>query len=1258
MFDDSRAFISRAFLRSHFELEFRVYQSDGVDEVLRDRLLEWDRRLELSETQAEGAFIQTFFVDTWGFGESGRVDEADHTIIPKLTIPGEGAGGGTGAADLALGWFRGHADATPQVLCEFKDIRSNLDAKQNRKGSNRSPVEQCLNYVRGARRNLFGNEPVQPWWGLVTDMNEFRLYWWDRAPAEYLRFTIRRTEDLFAGEYDLRSEREDAAFDRFLFWKLLQRDFLISQAGRPPLLRLVEKQWVREDALEDEFYEHYRATRERLFNVLRVNNQDFPGTPAQLLRISQKLMDRFIFAFYCEDMGERMLFPPQFVRDYLKARSIEPFYETDGTEIWEFFKKLFKIMNTGGVLGKQKVPFINGGLFADDPEIDRLHIPNHIFADAGQGANPASLEKDRHTLLYLSGKYNYAARGRAEESISLYTLGRIFEQSITELEYRIGEIEDRETIARISKRKRDGVYYTPEWVVNYLVENTMGPWFAAARAECAYPDPEDDARPKKDAVERYIDRLKSIRIVDPACGSGAFLISAFRRLLEERKAAAREFDAASPGAIKAAPEENSIIAEILANNIYGVDINPAAVEIARLALWLHTARADSPLSSLDHTVRCGNSLVGHDFWAGREASQERREQVNTFDWRAAFPVIWPEAKAGGFDIVLGNPPYVKLQNMKKVDPEIIDYLEANRGDDTYASAQTGNFDLYLPFIEKGLRLLAPGGRMAYIAPSLWAVNDYGAGLRALIKRRRQLERWIDFKSFQVFDEAITYTALQFFTREAQDGVRIALAPDGKAADVDWADDETIVPYAAFSEQTEWLMATGPDRALIDRLARDCLRLDDPKLTSGITVGIQTSADSIYHLWRVGDGCYMCSPKGAPEYQVEIEDAIMKPLVSGPEAKRYETPETDTYLLFPYGRNDQGRMQLISASVMAKQYPNAWKYLLSWEKELRAREGDKFDDDEWHRFGRNQNIDKQDIPKLLAPRLVEHMKCSSDYDGSVCLDNVDVGGILAAPNTDLAYLMGVLNGNVADFVFRAIAKPFRGDYRSANKQFIAPLPIPDAAPEDRADIAARARDLQERWTRRRELVRAAKERLSTLARARHQARWLWPDLPTLPDAIGQAPKALKLKSDRRAWADEWLDELEAARIAALQAALDAGGRLDAAYRDGELQFVAGGSVVLSKIYLDEGPGRLAEAYWRFLALTGNRRDAKRLAAELRRPPADAESAATRQFIDRVGALVDETAAIEAAERGMNERLYDLYGLSGEERLLVENDRLSG
>ena len=205
-----------------------------------------------------------------------------------------------------------------------------------------------------------------------------------------------------------------------------------------------------------------------------------------------------------------------------------------------------------------------------------------------------------------------------------------------------------------------------------------------------------------------------------------------------------------------------------------------------------------------------------------------------------------------------------------------------------------------------------------------------------------------------------------------------------------------------------------------------------------------------------------------------------------------------------------------------------------------------------------------------------MKCSFDAEGRFCLDNVDVGGILPATDVEPAYLMAVLNAPVCDFVFRIISKPFQNDYRSANKQFIAPLPVPNASAEARANVAARARRLQQRWTHRRDLLQQADDRLSVLARARHPARWLWPDLPNLPEMTERAPKGLRLATDRRKWAEERLDEMEAARVEALQAALDRGGRRQVRFERGELRLYVSGAVVLDKIYLDEAAGRLGRS----------------------------------------------------------------------------------
>jgi hypothetical protein len=388
------------------------------------------------------------------------------------------------------------------------------------------------------------------------------------------------------------------------------------------------------------------------------------------------------------------------------------------------------------------------------------------------------------------------------------------------------------------------------------------------------------------------------------------------------------------------------------------------------------------------------------------------------------------------------------------------------------------------------------------------------------------------------------------------------------------------------------------------------------------------------------------------YEVEIEDAIMKPLVTGPEAKRYEEPETSIYLLFPYEPDERGAMRLISADDMALRFPKAWAHLCQWRNELTNQGTDRERD--WWGYVYRKNLDKQHLSKLLVAQTVPGMRVCADYSGQHYLDNVRVNGILPAGGVDPSFLLGALNGPIADFVFRRIGKPKQGGWYEANKQFIAPLPIPNASPEARADVAVLARRLQERWTHRRHLLQEANDRLSVLARARHLVRWLWPELPTLPEMAEQAPRGLRLATDRRKWAEERLDEMEAARVEALQAALDRGGRREVRFERGELRLYVSGGVVLDKIYLDEAAGRLAESYWRWLLLSGPSREAERFAAELRRPPAPSDSPAIAQFVERVAALAEEVAAIEADERALNEILYDLYGLSPDERNLVENE----
>lgn len=1286
MRDLHEGFVTRSFLRSNWALDYVAFKGSPEEEELEARLKRWADRTDLKETSAESAFLQEFFVDTWGYVQSGQDgSEQSFSLYPKFPVPGAGQKGGPGEADAALGMFTSAKDnLVPQVVCEFKDIKSTLDAPQKRKGNNRSPVQQGLDYLSFARRGLFGNEPILPTWAIITDMNEFRLYWADRGKRQFMRFTI-KSADLFQGA-SLISENEDARFERFLFYRVFHADTLLvkSASGRPQLARLIAEQWVRERKLENDFYKEYRAYREHLYQAMLESNPEgtarFPGTRGRLVRLAQKILDRCIFIFYCEDMGRALGYPPQLLRNFLIKESNDEYFEPDGNTIWLRLISLFRAMNDGSAFGGQKLNQFNGGLFAADAELEALEIPNRVFCQQGQGQNEASLYSHPLTLLFLSASYNYASnwaegltsppveeggdaadvsrKADPEKALGLYTLGRIFEQSITELEILEAEADGRPSINKVDKRKRDGVYYTPEWVVDFIVSETLGGRLQDLKHECGWPAPGSDKLPDEATILTYEDRLKQIKIVDPACGSGAFLITALRYLLDEwtavqelRKQVSKKFKIRDG-------DTDRVVRDILRDNLYGVDINPASVEITKLALWLHTARGDKPLSSLDEHIRDGNSLIGPSFYDGLAPyTEEQQERINAFDWESAFPKVF--ANGGRFDVVVGNPPYVKLQNFRKVHADIADFLRSDgAGNPSYEATQTGNFDLYLPFVEKGIDLLNDHGRLGYIAPSLWTLTENGKGLRNFIGDGQHLYGWIDFQSYQVFEEATTYTALQFYTKAPNDQIKIAFIPDGILGNDPWSGNDTTIAYDRLPFGDRWLMTTGADRELIDHMYARSRRLDDPGLTRNIFVGIQTSADSIYHLKKLGPGRYLCTPKGEkvpPPYEVEVEDAIMKPLISGTEAKRYISPVTDTCLLFPYEKAD-GSVRLINSMDMAGNYPQAWAYLRSWEADLRSRESGKMDfDDGWWGYNYPKNLDKQEIEKLVVPRLVTTVNCSVDPSGDVYLDNVDVGGIAVSRERNPYALAGILNAPPAGFAFRRISKPFRGDYRSANKQFIAPLPVPNALEANEVALAARAERLQQLHTRRRDLLAEIDRRLSVAAERSKPNTWLFPGLKSKRDLEDVAPARLR-DDKKKDWAKKRHDEELAARHESVGAYLAPGALLDASFEDGELKFFVAGSPVVEQIFINENEGEFILAQWKLLASTFSiteKTDGKKLANALRKTRVTENPAVVAQVIERQQELAQLEQDIATAEAELNDIVFRLYELDADQVRMVMN-----
>lgn len=1279
-----------AFLAARWGDDYARFRDSPQERDLLDRLRTWAAKRTQKETAAEGSFVSIFFKDTWGYLASGEGPAVEgYSREAQYPVQGAGQGGGTGAADLALGWFdRANIPAIPQVLCEFKDVRSGLDKPQHRKGNDRSPVKQCGDYLKAAANGLYGNEPIQPTWAVVSDMNEFRLYWRKRIPFQCQRFVVRSAPG--TADVSLLADSDEASFQRFVFQRIFHRDMLLSTGGSSALERLLVDQGVKEQAIENHFYREYRGYREKVFSSLVDANPSFKGTRGKLVRLTQRFLDRCIFVLFCEDMGAALDFPHNILRDVLSGLSTDPDYDPDDDAAWTRVKKLFAAMRDGSPFREHSINRFNGGLFAQEPELESLHIPTGLFCAKGQGATTESVARHPKTLLFFSATYNFGVSGGTlERSINLYTLGRIFEQSIVELEFMEAKADERESITELSKRKRDGVYYTPEWITQYIVEETVGAELAETRQLLGL-DPlpifsEDElghyrrafgASGKKDRrfntarveqyirdLDRYSRRLDDIKVVDPACGSGAFLIQALDRLVKERRWLASERERVEGrGELF---DTDAVTKGVLSRNIYGVDINEESVEITRLALWLHTALPHRPLTSLDANIRCGNSLVSSEFYNAEQQSLlsvEERERINVFDWKAAFPDVFgrPSQKAG-FDCVIGNPPYVKFQHFRKVMPEVAEYLvnaQAESGARRYASTQSGNFDMYLPFIERGVELLNVNGRMGFISPNVWLVNEYGKALRTWIRDSRRLERWVDFRDFPVFEEAMTYTALQFYRGRASADVRCIFAPDGDLSGADFAFPEATISYAELPESGAWVFLPARERAFLRRLSEEMPCLLDS--ATSIFQGVITSADHIYHLEYLGPGRYKHTPKSKRPIEVELEDALMRPLMSG-DAKRYQVPGSTTYLLFPYD-DGAGHFRLYPSAEMERAFPKAWAYLRGHERELRAREGGAFDDEQWFRFGRNQNIDKQKLKKLGVAQTVPEMRVFYDQEGKFCLNNVRVNGILVPDDRQAFFLMAVLNSRVVDFVFRRIAKPKEprpsGAYFEANKQYIAPLPIPAVSDDEKAHIADAGRALRDLHGARYTTIAAIDLRLASpqLADAPRETKWLWADVADVAHWKRLAPAGLRGR-DLGDWGKRAFAEKVDAHLADIARAIAFGSPMAASEENGELKFFVGRRCILSGIFVSSFEAPVILAQWRqkarhtFVSETMDARKIVEMLLELKLTDNVA-------LIEQLSSLNTSLAALEEkirrAERELDDTLYASYKLSADERILVEAD----
>ncbi len=768
-----------------------------------------------------------------------------------------------------------------------------------------------------------------------------------------------------------------------------------SQVQKGTALQMKGESVSSEDQITKALYRDYSQFKRVLFADIVNLNPDYDKL--LLFKKTQKLLDRMLFIFFAEDCG---LLPPnsmiQIIDQWEKLKEMDeyrPFYER--------VKKYFGYMNTGFKGKKYEVFAYNGGLFKPDEVLDNIKISDDLLVE--------------HTRRL--SEYDF------ESDVDVNILGHIFENSLSEIEEVTQQIESG-TTPQASKRKQDGVFYTPQYITKYIVENTVGRLCAEKKAELNideaeyFSDQRRQMQTKKRLLEQlhqYRDWLLQITILDPACGSGAFLNAALKFLMDEHHMIDEMEAKVAGSAIVFQDVENSI----LEHNLYGVDINEESVEIAQLALWLRTAKPHRKLNSLNENIKCGNSLISDPAIAGEKA----------FNWQEQFPKVFEK---GGFDVVIGNPPYVQLQSMGTMSD-----VYAQCGYETYNKSA----DLYCLFTERGYSLLKPGGMQSFIMPNKWMLVSYGKELRKFMAKT-DLQQILNFGDVQFFEEAATIVCI-FVTRKSNERSKevLALSLNQKTYHGDFLNEVpnklATYPSETFGEK-EWIIHPKAHFNILQKMQKGVALKNMPL---SINYGIKTGYNDAFFIdGAIRDRLITEDPKSAE---------IIKPLLRGRDIQAWMPEWNDLYLLFvPWHFPLHLDSSIQGCSIEAEkafesQYPAVFHHLLNHKDKLSARNkaetGIRY---EWYASQRwaADYYEEFSKPKIMYPNMTSLFPFIYDEKGFFGNDKTFM--ITANDDTvNLKYITAILNSRLCKLWIWYNCPELLGGTREIRKVYFENFCIP-------------------------------------------------------------------------------------------------------------------------------------------------------------------------------------------------------------------------
>lgn len=814
--------------------------------------------------------------------------------------------------------------------------------------------------------------------------------------------------------------------------------------GEPPLTLVLDKLNAAFDveAVTKRFFKQYAATFDRVESLI----EGIPAEDKARKRLfTQRLFNRLMFIAFIQRKGWLKLGPS---RDYLSALWLS--YRRDPAPTGDFYTSRLKLLffsglnnrdsvnlvaiNRGGFLRDLigEVPYLNGGLFEEFPD-DRdpaISIPDDAL-DA--------------ILNDLFARFNFTVTESTpldlEVAVDPEMLGKVFEELVT-------------------GRHEIGSYYTPKPIVSFMCREalkgylkhalpTEQPDSIAAFVDHHSPDGLRD-------FEAALAALKRVTVCDPACGSGAYLLGMLHELLDLRHAlfaTSRHLDPITTYERKL---------EIIQNNLYGVDLEDFAVNIARLRLWLSLAvdfdgPNPEPLPNLDFKIETGDSVTGpapsttapdsfraqliNDYLADKERYlraygtdktalraeiNDLRAQIHVwtygdrpatgFDWQVEFAEVF--YGRGGFDIIVANPPYVRQELIKELKPA----LKAAHPD-----VYTGVADLYVYFYSRALQLLRPGGMLAFISSNKWFRANYGAPLRKHIADTCHVLSITDFGDLPVFASATAYPMI-FIAQKEQKRVNQTVFTNVRSLDAPYPDvtllilaDGRILPNGAIAG-SDWKLAENDTAAHLRKIASASVPLAnyiDKRIYRGILTGLN-------------DAFYITTQKRQELIEQDPQSTdIIKALIIGRDIKRWRI-------------KDDGRWMIVTKiGIEIGRYPAVFEHLKQWQAALEKR-WDK--GNHWWELRACDFYDAFALPKIVYPQIL--VQPSFAYDDTGALTNQKCFFM----NQVDYYLLGVLNSPTVWQLILEGSPGLRGGYAEPRKEFILSLPIPNAPAPDRTAIA--------------------------------------------------------------------------------------------------------------------------------------------------------------------------------------------------------------